>query len=431
MAIINRSTFTLVVSALLSSAVNAQSNINFAQCALTTDTRARQLQGFGTDIEGNQRRTYGNLCSGSLAEGSTATETPINSRNGDPFRRFCDLIDSFPNVQSLMSTGNSPHTVFAPTDAAFAKIDGLLGRVDLERVLELHILPQARYTRDLRCGQTYRTINTSQDQRKIQRSKTQCVSADVTQQIGPGNTVNGLNPNIGVPNNVFPRERFQNQDFFDVAFVGQDVADNLDEDFFAKDVTSCNGVIHVVDEILLPGGNVLTPTTYYGLPYGPVPGAPYNPYGAPPHSHAYYGYYGHTNHYYGPHYGPHYGPQYGPQYGPYYGPRPNYYGYYYGKGKANKKGNKGGKGAKGNKGGKGGKGFYGYYGRLPPPVPLPYNNYYFRKLEGEESNGKQVTDAEFFGTEGLAGVERSAKNEGDRKRRLEALLEPDGNIEVV
>jgi uncharacterized surface protein with fasciclin (FAS1) repeats len=423
MAIINRSSFTLVLTALLSSAVNGQSNINYAQCLSTSDTRVRQNTGFDDDIEGNERRTYGNLCSGSLAFGSTATETPIPSRNGDPFRRFCDLIDRYPNVQNLMATGNSPHTVFAPTDAAFAKIDGLLGRVDEQRLLELHILPQARYTRDLRCGQTYRTINTQQDRRNTQRSKTQCVTADKTQQIGPGNTVNGLNPTIGNPNNIFPRESFQNQDFFDVTYIGTDVADDLEDDFFAQDVTSCNGVIHVVDEILLPGGDVLRPYNY-GAAYGPPTyGAPYNapynaPYGAVPSSYgsynSYYGYYGGPN--------PAYGPGYGVR-------RPSYYGNlrynnYYGKAnKYAKKGFKGGKGAKGAKG----------YGPLvrPPQVSIPYNNYYFRKLTGEESNENTLSDAEFFGTEGLAGVETSEKNEGNRKRRLEALLEPDGNIEVV
>lgn len=420
MAIINRSSFTLVLTALLSSTVNGQSNINFAQCAQATDTRALQNNGFSDDeTRGNERRTYGNLCSGSLPFGDTSTATPIAARNGDPFKRFCDLIDRYPNVQSLMATGNSPHTVFAPTDAAFAKIDGLLSRVDEQRLLELHILPQARYTRDLRCGQTYRTINTQQDRRNTQRSKTQCISAGKTQQIGPGNTVNGLNPTIGNPGNIFNRETFQFQDFFDVSVGGVDATDDIDEDAFSKDVTSCNGVIHVVDEILLPGGNVLGPVTY-GAPYGPpLYGAPYSPYssyssyGQVPHSHggSYY-----NGGYYGGSYG---GSRYGP---PTYGVR-NYYNSprygYYGKGKANKKG----KGAKGFKGSKG-------YGQpRAPPRPSYYNNYfYYRKLEGKAS---KLSDAEFFGTDGLAGVDSSEKNEGNRKRRLEALLEPDGNIEVV
>jgi len=416
MAIINRSSFTLVLTALLSSAVDGQSNINFAQCSVTTDTRAAQTGSeFDDDIEGNQRRTYGNLCSGSLAFESTATETPIDSRTGDPFRRFCDLIDRYPNVQNLMASGNSPHTVFAPTDAAFAKIDGLLGRVDEQRLLELHILPQARYTRDLRCGQTYRTINTQQDRRNTQRSKTQCVTADRTQQIGPGNTVNGLNPTIGNPNNIFPRVSFQNQDFFDITFLGTETGDDLTDDYFAKDVTACNGVIHVVDEILLPGGDVLRANNY-GIPYGPQTyGSPYSPYGAVPSS------YGNSYNSYNSYYGGYYGGG-SPAYGPSYGVRPSYYGNlrynnYYGTGKAAKFNKKGAKGSKGAKG----------YGRRPAPISIPYNNYYnFRKL-----NENKLSDAEFFGTEGMAGVETSGNNEGNRKRRLEALLEPDGNIEVV
>lgn len=421
MAFIHRSSFALVLTALLASAVNGQTNINFAQCSQSEDTRARQATGFSDgDVEGSERRTYGNLCSGSLPFGDTSTETPITSRNGDPFKRFCDLIDRYPNVQSLMATGNSPHTVFAPTDAAFAKVDGLLSRVDEQRLLELHVLPQARYTRDLRCGQTYRTINTQQDRRNTQRQKTQCVSAGKTQQIGPGNTVNGLFPTIGSPNNIFPRNAYQFQDHFDVTIGGTGILNDVDDDDFSKDVTSCNGVIHVVDELLLPGGNVLSPYSYYG----PVTyGAPYNtPYNTVPHSHA--GYYNtYTSYNYSPirYQSPYYGPRY----------RPNSYynNYYYGPRTPRSYGSKGTKKGKGSKGTKG----YGsrYGPPPPPPPPLYYNNYYFRKLEGKESKTDKLTDAEFFGTDGLTEVESSEKNEGNRKRRLEALLEPNGNIEVV
>lgn len=281
------SSAVVLLAALLSSTANGQnSNINFQPCGKTVDTRARQNNGqFDENLTGSQRRTYGNLCSGSMPFGTTTTtETPISARNSDPFRRFCDLIDRYPNVQALMATGNSPHTVFAPTDAAFAKVDGLISRVDEQRLLELHILGQARLKRDLRCGQTYRSINTRQDQRNTQRSKTECVSAGRAQQLGPGNTVNGLRPNMGSPNGVFNRDEFQHQNSFNIVVDSTDIPDNINTDLFSSDVVSCNGVIHVVDEVLLPGGPALFQTGYYGANFQGAGHSHTGAYGAP-HSH--------------------------------------------------------------------------------------------------------------------------------------------------
>jgi len=416
MAVIQK--FSLVLAALLAASVTGQTNLQFDNCELSASDESdrKEGSGFGTDREGSQRRTYGNLCAGTKADGTSGSSDDVGSRIGHPFNKFCNLIDRYPNVQALMATGNSPHTIFAPTDAAFAKVDGLLNRVDEQRLLELHILPQARLTRDLRCGQTYRTINTQQDRRNNQRSKTRCVSADRSQQIGPGNTVNGLKPTIGQPPNIFTRKEFEGQTFFDLIF--NDGASSDEQETFSQDVISCNGVIHVVDEILLPGG----PQAFAGgAPpyYGPVvPGSYYggiNAYnGGIVHSH---GPGGGQGGYYGGYYGAGAGGYY---YGPRPPPRPSYY--------------------RGFKGGKGGKGSKGYnYGRLPPPRPVPFNYYNgFRKLTSQdkadsEPDEKFMTDAEFFGVgaHGLNNPKAENKEDTpDRKRRLEALLEPDGTIEV-
>lgn len=408
MAIIKRSSFTLVLSALLSVSVYGQSSINFGDCFEDQDT-VGTTGSSGTDNAGSRRRTYGNLCTGNPDCGGTdnvpcAGGNDLASRNGHPFQILCSLIDVNPNILDLMSFGNSPHTIFAPTDAAFSKVDGLLARVDKNRVLELHILPQARLTRDLRCGQTYRTLNTQQSRRANQRSKTRCVSAGRSQQIGPGNVVNGLKPTIGVPGNIFNTKQFPNNDQF-VVNINSNGSTN-EKDNFSQNVISCNGIIHVVDEVLLPGGD--NAFNRGGLDYGNSNGArDYN------------------GNYYGPRV-----PDYG---GVYYRGVPDYYGYYgpdyYGQAR------RAGARAGARVGGKGGKGQKGQKNRSARQVRNPQG---FRNLHSDaDALEMPMSDAEFFGTNGL--VEKEANIDGksseedlsNRKRRLEAMLEPDGNIAQV
>ena len=309
-----------------------------------------------------------------------------------------------------MFRGSSPHTVFAPTDSAFAKVDGMISNVNELRLLELHILPQARLTTDLRCGQTYRTINTLQDLRNNQRSKTRCVNGSRTQQLGPGNTRNGMRPTIGIPNNVFYASEFSGQDFFKLRVDPSGGAAKTD--VFSEDVIACNGVIHVVDEVLLPGNmNDFSGPGYTG--YAGYAG--YSYYGNVPHSH----YSGYMGSYYNNI------PQYGSP-------------YYYGPPGPPRRGYKAGKVGKVGKGFKGGKAYY--YGPPPPPLGAYYNPYY-RHLKGQEDEAaeKPMSDAEFFGVDGLANIEAkiesvkdefSEKPDENRKRRLEAMLEPDGSVKV-
>jgi hypothetical protein len=403
MAIIKRSSFTLVLSALLSVSVYGQSSVKYASCFFDNGDNVSgdgSTQSTGDGNAGSRRRTFGNLCAGNpTTAGGTGTAIP--SRDGFPFQTLCGLIEANTNILDLMASGNSPHTIFAPTDAAFNKVNGLLARVDLDRVLELHLLPQARLTRDLRCGQTYRTVNTRQSRRDNQRSKTRCVSAGRSQQIGPGNVVNGLKPTIGVPGNIFFVDQFPNQDHFVVN--ENDTGGTNEKDTFGQDVISCNGVIHVVDEVLLPGGNNAFnrggdyynngAVDYYGDYYGARPPADY--------------------------------------YGDYYGGD-----YYYGPPRNNRARARVGYGAKGSKGGKGGKVHKGRSGRSARRAPL--GNGGFRKLDTDaDAFEMPMSDAEFFGTNGL--VEKEANIDGksseedlsNRKRRLEAMLEPDGNIAQV
>lgn len=410
MAIIKRTSFAVLLAALLAP-VSAQTSVQFDRCFYDEDERIAGSTNPGNNRDGSQRRTYGNLCRGTQTEADSGTnDNDIDARIGHPFRRLCDIIDLNPNVQALMASGNSPHTIFAPTDAAFSKVEGLINRVNTQRLLELHILPQARLSRDLRCGQTYRTINTNQSRRDNQRSKTRCISAARSQQLGPGNVVNGLKPTIGVPEDIFRVEEFESQNGFVISVNQQESDDSSDRETFSQDVISCNGVIHVVDEVLLPG-NVNAFRTHgvatHGVPTYQGSHAHAHPTIADIGSLGYYG--GYNGGYNGGRYGPSY---YGGRYGTGYG------NHFHGRGHKGGKGGKGGKGFKGSR--RRGHNYYGYgYGGMEPG--------FFRKLGEQEES---ISDAEFFGTNGLVENE-SAVSDEDRKRRLEALLEPDGNIAQV
>jgi len=408
MAIFNQSTFSLVLLALISS--TAYGDISYAQCKdgnSASDIRSNTGSTFDNDLEGSQRTTYGNLCGGTSAftDNTSNADKNIDSRIGHPFAKLCDLIDRYPSVQNLMLRGHSPHTVFAPTDAAFAKVEGLIDRVNELRLLELHILPQARTTQDLRCGQTYRTLNTLQDRRNNQRSKTRCVSAMRSQQLGPGNTINGLRPTIGVPSNIFKKVEFSNQDNFALS-VSSSASNANDRELFGEDIIACNGVIHVIDEVLLPGNT----NDFRSPPYNTL-GLSYT---GEPHNHGYYNGAAVGGYYNGAAVGGYYNePVVLPS--PYYGAR------YY----------------KGFKKGKKDKGFKGAKGYGPPPRRRPNTGYYFRNLQDAEE--APMSDAEFFGTNGLADIEAKIESVKDefaekpdetRKRRLEAMLEADGNIKV-
>jgi uncharacterized surface protein with fasciclin (FAS1) repeats len=308
-----------------------------------------------------------NICGGSRGNNGAFTDDFTNSnsdnsdqntgdldffslpqRVGDPFRDLCRLIGQYPNVRDLLGRGVSPHTIFAPTDSAFTKVNGIVGALDEQKLLEIHILPQARLTYDLRCGQTYRSLNTDNQISNVQKIKTKCVTAATTQVLGPGNYKTGQKPTIGTPNNIFNANEFENQ--FQFTVTVQDDLSESDDDFnilFSQDVISCNGVIHVIDNVILPG-NRFPQNAYYGSTSRSGGG--------------YYGgggggssYYGSSSYYGGGHGSSYYGGGKGASYyssssssrgkgsGGYYG------GGGYGKGTG--KGSYGGKGGKGSKSG--------------------------------------------------------------------------------
>jgi len=217
------------------------------------------------------------LC-GKQADG-TALANPI-TKTGATFNTLCSLLDSGPwstpsgtvNLVDFLGNGVNNHTIFAPDDAAFAKIQNVVnGVLALQSIdptqfnsivlnwLSLHILPDTYLTSDLTCDKTYITVDLSRTLRFPQKQKTKCRGqANFFAQIGGGNVGESDQPTVGLPGNVFPLTNFQNS-----AGNTYQIATNQGSTGYSSNVISCNGVIHVVDAVLQPGN----PDPYYGYYY--------------------------------------------------------------------------------------------------------------------------------------------------------------------
>ena len=166
--------------------------------------------------------------------------------------------------------GDNDHTIFAPTDAAFAEIQSTVDDVlELEtddptafaRIvvgwLQLHILPNFYLDTDLDCEEVYATINLSTSIIFDQRQKTKCRNdAAYFDQIGVGNVGDANLPTVGFPVDVFDLDEFDTPDTV--------LKKTVNGDGFSSNVIGCNGVIHVVDTPLLPSDH-----GHFHFRYGP------------------------------------------------------------------------------------------------------------------------------------------------------------------
>jgi hypothetical protein len=176
------------------------------------------------------------------------------------FTIFCAALDEpvLADLKDILSatTASGGVTVFAPVNAAFATfgdISTIAAQPDLlARIVELHISENGQVLQisDLGCNELTCAINTqvsvfgSIPETCIQQSRTKCSSAGSSFQIGPGNHGQGDWPAIGQPPNLFTQiGNFDNN---------PNVLSNLD-DLFSSNINVCNGVVHVVDQVLLPG----------------------------------------------------------------------------------------------------------------------------------------------------------------------------------
>lgn len=245
-----------LASVLLVSGVQGQTDLTLVTCDNTAVGAER----------GSKFTTYEILC-GQDSSGSALASTI--TATGATFATLCELIDLTPvttsygntiDIKTYLSTAANEHTFFAPTDAAFAKIqddvDDLVatcnsGTEQLEcgnivsSWLQLHILPDTYLYEDLDCDTTYDTLNIASNAIADQRQKTRCRGDAFTfEQIGAGNVGQSDQPTVGSPTGVFTLSEFASNTFTKVTTDLTTVSSNI---------IGCNGVIHVVDEVLQPG----------------------------------------------------------------------------------------------------------------------------------------------------------------------------------
>lgn len=216
---------------------------------------------------GSKLTTYEILC------GKKTDDTAIGEAvalTGATFGTLCTLLDSGPWVTSdsevidLLSyfseTPVNEHTFIAPTDAAFANIqslvDSVLATEDTDILafnnivsswLQLHILPDTYLLKDFECDETIDTLNLGSSRIADQRQLTRCRGDAFTfEQIGAGNVGDTSQPTIGSPSGVFTLGNFAANGYTKVT---------TDLTSASSNIIGCNGVIHVVDEVLQPGSN--------------------------------------------------------------------------------------------------------------------------------------------------------------------------------
>ena len=162
------------------------------------------------------------------------------------------------DLRKFLDTSTNEHTIFAPTDAAFAKIQSTVDEVlalqstnpvAFARIvvgwLQLHILPDTWLDTDFTCEEVYATINLSTSSIFNQRQKTKCKDgAAYFEQIGVGNIGDGDLPTVGFPVDVFTMAQFNTPNTV--------LKKTVDGVSFSSNIIGCNGVIHVVDTPLLP-----------------------------------------------------------------------------------------------------------------------------------------------------------------------------------
>lgn len=172
MASIKNSFTAFLAVFLLASGVEAQSTLTLSTC----DDNSALEDG----KRGSSLRTYEILCDKD-ADGTAITN--IVTKTGATFETFCALLESGPwtlstgevlDLIDFIGEGVNEHTIFAPTDAAFAEIQSLVdAALDLETTnpsafdnivpywLQLHILPDTYLASDFTCDDTYDTLNLS------------------------------------------------------------------------------------------------------------------------------------------------------------------------------------------------------------------------------------------------------------------------------
>lgn len=234
--------------------------------------------------DGNSLTTFELLCGTRDGDG-VGTDT-VNILTGDSFSTLCTLAGSGPfttvdgrtiDLAAVLtaSDGVVPHTIFAPTDSAFDKVPELVNLVNeliagtpttaeqqrydniVANWLQLHVLGDYFLSSDFTCDDTINTVNLATTVIGNQKQKTKCRGqANTFAQIGGGNVGTIDQPTVGSPAGIFDADSFIDDPASLTSVTTTDGG-------ISSDIVGCNGVIHVVDNVLLPGY-----TSYYGPYYG-------------------------------------------------------------------------------------------------------------------------------------------------------------------
>merc|ERR1719162_1092141 len=289
MAIIKIISTSFLVAFLLASNVEAQSDLS-----LVTDIPACD----NTAADSDALTTYEMLCDVDAA--GVAVSSPV-TKPDVTFETFCTLLRSGPwntingvvDIVDFLSDADGSHTLFAPTDDAFDDIAPTVNAVNalaatnpiqfgtiVSNWLQLHILPDTYLTSDFTCDQTYFALNLLAIPANSQRQQTRCRGEAATfAQIGGGNVGQISQPTVGEPSGVFALDGLDSSSAFPQSTTA---AGSI-----SSNVIACNGVLNIVNSVMIPGGDTIETKGgkgskgygVYGLYYGAKGGKGYGGYG--------------------------------------------------------------------------------------------------------------------------------------------------------
>mmetsp|Transcript_9947 Transcript_9947/g.11162 ORF Transcript_9947/g.11162 Transcript_9947/m.11162 type:complete len:361 (+) Transcript_9947:75-1157(+) len=212
----------------------------------------------------NSQTIYSLLCLNRQAIFPPATEPNTITTISPNFSTLCTLLNQTSEVKNLLNNTSSRLTFFAPANAAFVGVNtASFTPAQIRAILQTHILPNPKLTTDLPCGECQCTMEGGGPCRT--RTRTVCPNAGNTYQVGGGNTGPGgvqEFPEIGQP--LGPTQAFHGHDeeFPNVPEWGaanNNIIRSNGDEWFSEDAVACNGIIHAVDKLIMPGVNGRNP----------------------------------------------------------------------------------------------------------------------------------------------------------------------------
>jgi len=227
-----------------------------------------QGQSFGTcittdPIDGvanpfyNSQTIYSLLCLNRQEILPPATEATTINDISPNFSTLCTLLNQTSEVKNLLNNTSSRLTFFAPANAAFVGVNtASFTPAQIKAILQTHILPNPKLTTDLPCGECQCTMEGGGLCRT--RTRTVCTTAGSAYQVGGGNTGPGgvqEFPRIGQPLDATTAFSLENTGDTNKPWgAGNDnIILGNNQGYFSENAVACNGIIHAVNKIIMPG----------------------------------------------------------------------------------------------------------------------------------------------------------------------------------